>query len=153
MRFELELSGARGAEHRLEGVGRRAADISAAGGRILGELRAGERRQFATGTGWPRLAASTLARKRRQGLDPRTLRATGLLEQVLTRPAQQAHGQVAAADADEIRFGIRGGRTDVFYGRFHQRGKGVPERRVVVLADRTRRNVGGILLDHVMGRL
>lgn len=85
---------------------------------VADKLIEAERRLFNTGRGWPPNTASTKARKARQGLDPRPLHATGKGAKALT--VRGATGQKLVIARDELRFGLLGGRTDVFYMRFQK---------------------------------
>lgn len=149
MRIDLEVRGVDVTARKLSRLGRRAVDMRPAFDRIADEFIEGERRRFSTGSGWAPLASATKARKRREGLDPRIMHATGRLEGVLTR--RSAAGQVLVIDRDSITFGLKGGRSKGYAGVISQRGrKSQPVRKVVVLAQRERRRAKQIILEELM---
>lgn len=147
MRVDIRVTGVRQAARRLDGLGDRAGDMRLAFHEIAGELMAGERRQFTSQSGWRPLAASTRERKRRQGKSLRVLHDSGSLERALT--TRGAPGQLLDVKPDSVRFGIKGGRSDVYYGRFHEHGKGVPRRQIVVVTRRTARAFAPIIARHL----
>jgi hypothetical protein len=150
MRIDVEETGARQAARRQTKISEHALDLRPALSDIVDKaLIPAERRQFATGAGWRPLAASTRARKRRQGLPSRVMRAAGKLERVLT--VRGAAGQLVDIDRTSVTFGIKGGRSDAYYGRFHQKGKGVPKRVVVPKPTRrTERDIAHVVRRHLM---
>lgn len=86
---------------------------------ILDDTLTAERRLFQTGGGWAPDKPATVARKRRDK-DPRvranankTNVGTGQLRDFMT--TRGAGAQPLKMDADELRIGIPGGRSDVFY--------------------------------------
>lgn len=86
--------------------------------------------------GWAPLKPSTVADKRRRGLDPRILHATHALRNSLTRPGAAHSIRVIAPHQAAI-------GTTVPYARFHQSGTSkMPRRRPVELsADARKRSV------------
>jgi phage gpG-like protein len=148
VRFELSTVGDKQAARRLASLGERAARSRPILEDIADELIQAERRQFRSGAGWAPLAASTRARKRRQNLPGKVLHATGDLERALTR--RNAPGQLLVFNRHEVRFGIKGGRSPAYYGRFHQKGRGVPKRVVVPAPTaQTRRALARIVREHL----
>lgn len=148
MRFELHTVGDKQAARRLSMLGDRADRSRPMLEEIADELIAGERRQFRTGAGWPPLAASTRERKRRQHLPAKVLHASGDLERALT--TRRAPGQLLVFSRHQVRFGIKGGRAPAYYGRFHQKGKGVPKRIVVPAPTaQTRRAMAEVVRRHL----
>lgn len=108
------------------------------------------RKRWASALGWPRLDPDTIRRKVRERKDPRTLRATGALERALT--VFGAPGQRFDPGPEEMRIGLdRQGIA--FYGLFHQRGEGVPQRVVIRKTTTMRRDVRDALRDYVLGRV
>lgn len=150
MRFEIDVDGIEHAEDRLEGVGRRASDLRPVGAHVIGELAAGERRLFATPAGWAPLAQSTKERKRRQRLDSRPMHATGLLAETLGAAAPGERGRLETTTRTQVIFGIKRGRSDIFYGRFHHQGRGVPRRRVIVATQRTQGDVRDVVTHYLL---
>lgn len=136
------------------GVEKATADVAALGNRaqratrdvsykVRTVFRKSEEQRFErTGPGWPRLAASTVERKARQGLDPRTLRATGDLYRSLT--ASRASNQIDARLPDEFRFG-----TTVPYAGYHDTGAGVPKRDLIDLSVKERRDIDKAIRDYI----
>jgi phage gpG-like protein len=108
--------------------------------RVARILEEGTRQNFATrgasgGSPWRDLAPSTVARKRREGLDPRILRATGRLYASLV-----GHGpdHVESISGGQLTWGSR-----VPYGVFHQSSgprTRLPYRPPVRLSQRMRRD-------------
>ena len=86
IRMRLTVEGAREARARVDDVGDRARApepaLRSAG--TLTELKLSERRRFSQARGWRRISPEWVARKRRSGLDPRVMRASGRLESALT---------------------------------------------------------------------
>lgn len=152
MNLELDVTGVDRNRARFMGMARRADDLRGVGDKILDEFAAAERRHW-NALPWPPLKKSTRDRKRRQGLSPRRMHATGLLERTLTRvnETSRAHGLAARVGRDEIVFGIKGGHSDIYYGRFHQRGQGVPKRVVVPKPTRvTSHRISVFVLEHIV---
>jgi len=109
-------------------MGRRASDIRPLSFKVRTVFRQAEETRFdRMGPGWPPLAESTRERKARDGLDPRVMRAKGVLYRSLTSP--RAALQVDRRDQHEMEFG-----TQVPYAKYHQTGTGVPRRPVVELS-------------------
>lgn len=118
--------------------------------RIADELIEAEERHWRSGAGWrgKPLAQSTRERKRRQRLPSKVLRETGGLEFALV--VRGAPGQLLEFNRHEVRFGIKGGRSPVYYGRFHQKGRGVPKRIIVPEPTaRTRKALAGVVRVHL----
>lgn len=155
MRFEIVTLNVDKAERLIEGYGERATDIRPAGDAIVRRLVVGEKRRFKTSAGWAPLKPSTKARKKRQKLPRKAMKASGLLEKTLTRVGATArsHGQLSTVSRSEVRFGIKGGRSDIFYGAISQKGReGQKARKVVVFTARTKKAVRFVIEDHLAGR-
>lgn len=125
-------------------------DVGAAEPAVSERLRQDMVSQFDTegrhgSGGWESLSPATIERKRRKGLDLRILHETGALRRSLT--IEGARDSVARLVGNTIiEFG-----TTVDYARFHQHGRGVPQRRPVQLPDTTaRRDVMRILQRHIV---
>jgi hypothetical protein len=128
VRSTLRIEGIREARQRVDDVGERARRpepaLRAAGTRM--DLQMSERRRF-TGYRFKRDTPAWIARKRREGLDQRTMVASGRLESALTN-----------AEAGSVRFtvfngtltwGLRQGASPTYYAQIQaQRG-----RRTVVI--------------------
>lgn len=103
----------------LTAMADRCLDPRSAFSEIADGLMTAEKRLFDTGRGWPPNTASTKARKAREHLDPRPLHATGKGARALT--VRGAQGQKLVITRKELRFGVLGGRSPVFYMRFQKR--------------------------------
>lgn len=147
MAFDLQLAitGDEAAERRLIEMARRTRDPRPVLNRLSDMIRDAQVERFGQNRGMKKLAPSTLARKRREGLDERPLRRTGLLVRSVT--VEHAREQIDRIHGDELTFG-----TSVYYARFHDKGEGVPKRRVINLTNRQRGPVGDTILDWVFGR-
>lgn len=99
----------------------RARDLKPAMDRIADFWLDSESRQFASEAGWPDIKLKSREWKVKRGLDPRVMRATGLLETVLTERGAGPLGQYLEVGSDGLVAGIRGGQTPVFYGPMHNR--------------------------------
>ncbi|HEY3021808.1 MAG TPA: hypothetical protein VGJ32_16535 [Solirubrobacteraceae bacterium] len=140
MRARLRVDGLEEAAARLDDVGDRARRpepaLRAPG--TLEDLQRSERRKFARG-GWRKASPEWVDRKRRAGLDTRTLRATGRLESALTNAT---HGVRATVFNAELKWGIRAGRSEIYYAQPLAAGaSGMPPRRMVVIDKIARGNV------------
>jgi phage gpG-like protein len=120
MSIKVVVTGDRRRADRLEGLARRLGDQRPQLRSLVGQLAAAEAARFAgMGVNWQPPAKSTLA-----GRNPKLLVNSGRLMTSLTTIGDP--DMVLQARAHSLRFG-----TSVFYARFHQRGQGVPRRRVV----------------------
>lgn len=141
-------------------MGARAEHSKALMERLRDLIVEGEERQFDRGPGWEPLAASTRERKARQGIDPRIMRASGLGYRTMTSKTRK-RGRIARIEGHTITFGLKGGRSPVHYlryqhiGAFNVRaGRRLPERKIVVLTSRTKRQATRVIRVHtVFGRL
>lgn len=138
MRTRLQVDGLAEAVARVDDTGDRARRPEPAlkAPATLLDLQSSEHRKFARG-GWRRDTPGWIREKRRRGLDPRTLRATGRLESALTNAT---HGVKATVWNSTLTWGIRAGRSDIYYAQVLAKGRGrMPARRMVVI-DRTARD-------------
>jgi phage gpG-like protein len=147
VRLEVKVSGDEQAKRRFARIAHKAERTRPAMEQVADELLQGERAKWRN-PGWVPLAVSTRERTRRQQLPEKPLRATGRLERALT--VKQAPGQHLDIRDREVVFGLKGGRSDAFYGRFHQRGKGVPKREVLVVSTRTRQRIVNAIEHHLL---
>jgi hypothetical protein len=134
-RQTLRIEGLREARKRVDDVGHRAAAPEPAlrSDAVLMALQMGERRKFSTGR-FPRDTKAWVDRKRREGLSPKTMQATGRLKSNLENATPPVRRTVFNSS---LTWGIRGGRTDLYYARVQaQRG-----RRAVVIDKLARREV------------
>lgn len=150
MRARLEVSGLRASVERLDDLGdrARAPEPVLRSNETLARLNAGERRKFQRG-GWQRLSPEWARRKRREGLSPRTLVATGRLERTLTQGA--GPGTVFSAFNGELRWGIRAGRSDVYYAQALAKGvRGRRASRMVVIDSTTKAEIAGSVERYIV---
>lgn len=115
MSIQIHVEGAIEAARDYYERAQRAKDLRPAMERIVDFWLLSEQRQFDSGAGWPPIKAKSRQWKVARGLDPRVMRATGLLERTLTQP--NAPGQTADVSADGLVAGIRPGRSDVYYAQ------------------------------------
>lgn len=127
MRQSLRIEGLREARKRVDDVGARAnaPEPALRSDAVLLALQMSERRKFATGR-FKRDTKDWVDRKRREGLSPRTMQATGKLKSSLENATAPVRRTVFNSS---LTWGIAGGRTDLYYARVQaQRG-----RRAVVI--------------------
>jgi phage gpG-like protein len=115
---------------------------------VAKHLARGAKRQFDShgvygSGGWDELAPSTLKRKQALGQPSDILRATGRLEDSLTIDDHEEHLQIENRDA--MWWG-----TLVPYAKYHQQGKGVPQRRPVEPPEGSRRYIVRILQAYAL---
>jgi hypothetical protein len=142
IRSRLEIEGLPAATRRFDDIGLRARRPEPAlrSKATLGALKASEQRRFARG-GWPRDTPKWIREKRRRGLSDKTLVATGRLERALESGAV-AEGISFSAYDSTLYWGIKGGRTNIYYA--HPLAKGVGHKKVkrrMVTIDRQARVV------------
>lgn len=137
IRARLAIEGLREAVERVDEVGQRTRRpepaLRAAG--TLRDLQEAERRRFARGRFKP-ITPEWVAEKRRRGLDTRVMRATGRLESALVN-ANRGEGIRFDVFNAELRFGIRSGRSNVYYAQAQAKAG----RRVVVIDKPARRAI------------
>jgi len=155
---EVRVFGEAIVRRRFVRFAQRAVDARPAFRQVVGILRDAVADNFRTrgvagGSRWRDLAPATRARKRRQGHDPRILRATGRLYNSLVgsgvSQSSMGVGVAASVDhieeisADTLRWGSR-----VKYGVYHQssqpRSK-IPYRPPVALSQRRKREIAKAL--------
>lgn len=108
VRMRLTVEGIREARDRVDDVGDRARQPEPAlrdSGTTF-DLQLAERRRFSQARGWRRISPEWAARKRRDGLDPRVMRATGRLESALTNATDGVRPSVWNG---QLSWGIRSG--------------------------------------------
>lgn len=113
MRQTLRIEGLTEARGRVDAVARRAQKPEPAlrSPAVLMALQMSERRKFTTGR-FKRDTKDWVARKRREGLSPRTMEATRRLRSSLENATAPVRRTVFNAS---LTWGIRGGRTDLYY--------------------------------------
>lgn len=133
IRARLTVDGLKEAALRVDEVGDRARRPEPAlrDDATLLDLQMSERRKFARG-GWRKITPRWAQQKRAAGLDARTMRATGRLESALTNAT---HGVRATVWNSTLTWGIRAGRSDIYYAQPLAKGVGTPPkaRRAVVI--------------------
>lgn len=140
----IDAKGVQRTAKHMNDVAKRAGNVKAASSKIRTVYRKAEERQFQSrGSGsWPALKESTRESKARHNYDPRLMRATNALYRALTSP--RAAGQVDERKPDEFRFG-----TDLPYAGYHDRGKGVPLRKLIDLKPAERQDINEALEDFI----
>lgn len=136
------------ASRHLTELAKRGEDPRPAFRQVVEDVRGAEADWFGSGGAgtWPPLAASTLEAKARAGYPSSALVATGALQRSLT--IKRGKGAVRSISKRQLRFG-----TKLYYGRFHDTGKGSPRRRVMIPLDaQARRAMVKDVRDHMMGR-
>ena len=136
----LKVEGVKEAVQRLDDVGYRARHPEPAlrSEATKADLGAGEARLFARSP-WPPDSSQWASYKRRHGLDPRVLRATGRLEGALT----SGTGMTFRAWNATLWWGIPLGRSDLYYAQPLAKGAGHRKpRRMVVIDQDTRVRIG-----------
>lgn len=145
MELRITINGDREAAARLQRLGDRAGNARPVLNKVVDQLIDVERQRFQSGR-FKRLAPSTRARKRREGLDPRPLRASGALMRSLTQ--RSAPNQLLQVSNTELVFG-----TKLYYARFHELGQGVPKRKPIDVTPKQREPIAHTILDFIMGRV
>jgi hypothetical protein len=127
-----------------------AENMRPAGEEFMDYMRGVEREQFATegaagSGGWAPLKPATVAQKAKRRLDPRILRASEALFHSLTSKGDPNH--IEEIGPDEWFFATRDKKA-----RFHQTGtRRMPQRRVIELAGRMKRDIVKIVQRHLLG--
>lgn len=153
-RIELDGYGFGRAGRNLDAMGRRATDAKPVFRQLHVWLSVDERERFARQP-WKPLAASTRARKAREGKDPRIMRVSGDLEEALTRltGARSVGGarRVARLSAFYgLTRAVPGRTVPSFYGVFQHTGTGrMPARPLIVLSRKTRLRFQRALSQHL----
>jgi len=142
MRSSLRVENLKAAQLRLDAVGTRAQRpepaLRAPG--TLRDLVASEKRRFTSTIGWRRLTPKWVKEKRRLGLDPRILRATGKLEGALT--GGSAAGLTFRAWGGSLFWGIPRGRSDLYYAQSLAKNRpGRRGRKMVVIDKQAKTNI------------
>jgi phage gpG-like protein len=140
---------------KLDALGARATNAKPMLENVLDDLLADERDRFSSnGYGrWKPLKPSTVRAKRRsrsaqtQANATRPLEATGRLRDALTQ--RGAPGQLLRITDTSARFGIAQ-RGSVYYGRFHQKGIGVPKRVVLQATPKRRKAIRQRVRDWII---
>jgi hypothetical protein len=135
----IEARGAERTAKHLSDMGRRARNVKPAGYKARTIFHKAEEARFSTTGGgtWKALASSTQERKAREGLDPRTNRATNALHRSLT--SATAGDQVDERQAEWFRFG-----TTVPYAPHVDRA-----RKLIDLTPTQRRAIDKAIEDYV----
>jgi len=128
----------------VHAVGERGGDLRGAAAKVRTIVRQAQEQRFdSAGFGrWPALKQSTIENKARTNSDRRPLRKTGALYRSLT--AARARGQVDDRKRDSLAFG-----TNLPYARFHQQGKGVPQRELESFPTRIDRELTRAMDEYV----
>lgn len=154
MRIEYDVFGDVQYSREIMRVGDRAGDMTPAFNAVADMIVDVERKQFASegayaSSGWQPLAASTIEHKAKAGLAPEILQATRALHDSLTNPSDRHH--VRRITPDEMFVGTNVTTRDGYpYPRAHQRGRGVPQRRVIELRPQDRTQATKTLQRYIM---
>lgn len=133
----VTVKGADKAAVNLRDLGDRGSDIRRVSEKVRSVYRKSNLRHFDGDNRWKPLAPLTVERKAREGLDPRTLRASGALLKSLTAP--RASGQVDVREKTEFRFG-----TSVPYAQYQN-----PTRDLIDLSHSERRTITDLISAYV----
>lgn len=135
IRGRLQVEGLKEAIVRVDEIGDRARQPERAlrAPETLLDIQLGQRRHFARAR-FRKVTPRWAAEKRRRGLDRRPLRATGLLESTLVN-ANRGDGARFDVFNAELRWGIRRGRSNVYYAQALAKDR----RRRPVVIDKTAR--------------
>lgn len=141
----LRVEGLMEARRRVDDVGERAAAPEPAlrSPEVLTALQMSERRKFLTGR-FRRATPEWVERKRREGLSTRTMQASGRLRSALENATPPVRRTVFNS---QLTWGIRGGRTDLYYARVQAR-RG---RRAVVIDRPARVKIAQRVEDFIAG--
>lgn len=148
MHLEITAHGETLVARRLDRLAGRAVEARPAFEAIAVTLRGYEKRLFDSegasgGAPWKPLAASTIMQKAREGQDPRILHATGRLRRSLA--VAHAPGHLEHATHTSLTFG-----SLVSYSGYHQRGRGVPQRRPLQYTENQKRRIMTILQTFIL---
>lgn len=113
MRARIAIEGLKEARRRVDEMGERARrpEPFLRSPAVLRALQRSERRKFATGR-FKRISPEWIARKRREGLETRTMVATGRLRAALEGARTPVRRTVYNS---QLTWGIPGGRTSLYY--------------------------------------
>lgn len=149
IRARVTVEGLKEAQLRLDDVGLRARrpEPTLRSRATERALVRSEQRAFAKG--WKRDTPKWATYKRHHRLDPRVLRATGRLEHALTRVDQA--GTEFSAYNSTLRWGIKPGRSDLYYAQALAKGVGHAhtKRRMVVIDKPARAQIADIVAHYI----
>lgn len=145
--IRYEVGGVAKVEHVLLGIRDRALNAAPVLAVILEDMRRLENELFETeGHGeWPALSQTTLEEKAREGYPPKILQATEALKDSLTGNLS-AMGHVERITEEEVVFG-----TTIPYAKYHQEGRGVPQRAPVDLREENVRGWTKQIQQYILG--
>jgi phage gpG-like protein len=145
--IEVKVDGEGATAGALKSAAKRASDVRPAWTPMLLAMQDQTRQHLNSRGGgtWPPLARSTVAKKRRSGEDPRTMRASGALTRSLTQ--SHAQGAVREKRKTSLEFG-----SSLPYAHLHQEGSAggkIPQRKLVKVDKQTTRTITEILARYV----
>ena len=150
MKVNIQVKGIVPAEQRLASMGNRVKDGRPVFKAVVYNLLLSERRRFQTrGNGRsPKLDPATIRAKARKGQSPAVLEAAGGLKRALTQ-AHAPRPDSAHSQPGELRFGLEP-RGVAYYGKFHQKGAGVPKRTLFSVTPTQRAVIRGKLRAYLV---
>jgi hypothetical protein len=132
----LQVDGLRETMTRLDAMGERARRpepaLRARGTQT--DLEQSEKRRFDKQKGWAKLSKRWVREKRRRGLKSGTLRATGRLERALTNTVKSLGVRLNVFNS-VLEFGVRRGRSDIYYAQPLATGTSRMKPRQMVVID------------------
>jgi len=151
-RARFQVEGLKEAVQRVDDVGERARQPEPAlrSDTVLAALMSGEGRKFQRG-GWPKDTRAWIDRKRRKGWPNRTLVATGRLENALVKLGPKGHNDILfRAWNGELTWGIRQGRSDLYYSQALAKGvRGRRPSRMVLIDKQTKAEISAHVQKYV----
>lgn len=151
-RARFQVEGLKEAVERVDDVGERARQPEPAlrSDVVLGYLMAGEGRKFRRG-GWQKDTPAWVARKRARGWQTRTLVKTGRLEDALVRLGPKGHNDILfRAWNGELTWGIRPGRSDLYYSQALAKGvRGRRPSRMVLIDKETKQLIAAHVQKYI----
>lgn len=147
MRVTVRIDGIEDTRRRLDDVGLRAQrpEPVLRSPRVRRELTDSERRLFASNR-FSRNTARWDRAKRRRGLSPKRMQASGRLRLLLTSPISGNNVEFKAYNGT-LTWGIIGGRSSIYYGAIW--AKRDPKRRVVKVDMVARGNIRGHVVRYI----
>lgn len=137
MRLQVGIYGDEVFKRKLYRIEGRSVDVEAVFLEIAEDIREVEEKQFESegwfrSGGWAELTDNTIARKEREGLDPRILHATLKLRESVT---DKGGGTLIKIGEDTLVVG-----SEVSYGGYHQTGTSrMPQRKVMEFNENDKR--------------
>jgi hypothetical protein len=147
-RFTVKTEGLKEAVRDVGEMGDRARDLKPPLQASVIHWQHAERRRFATNRGWKKDTEKWAKQKRRQGLDARTMRATGRLEAALTN-ATVGSGAIALATKNILTVGVKRGQSPIYYARPLAKKTRTNPRQSVVFDRKAKLATGETVMEYV----